>query len=65
MQEEIYQAVWCQVFAQSWGATEGQSLEVRHDRAEMSADKAARCAVESWDESKRHAAIVAKNKEQS
>ena len=69
MEEQIYQDVWCRVFAQSWlwaaqlddnGETTAETCE---EFAGAAADLAAATAVRKRDESKRLAAITAKNQE--
>jgi len=68
MEEQIYQSVWDQVFSRSWdwaARTQADATpEICGAFAAAAADHAAASAVQHWDESKRRAVIVAKNKEQ-
>lgn len=61
MEEQIYQSVWCQVFATTCAVLRGKGV-LTYDLAEEAADNAAHAAVLRWDASKL-AAIVAANKE--
>ncbi len=66
MEEQIYQDVWCHVFAAAWQWTsEHQNAPPATCEvvAGGQANLAAAAAVRQWHESKRLAAITAKNKE--
>ena len=60
MEEQIYQSVWCQVFALICAGPNVGNIE---EHAAKRADAAAAAAVRRWSAAKQHAAIVAANKE--
>lgn len=62
MPEQVYQAVWCQVFAATCVRLHAEDEDHAILNASVEADWAAANAVEKWDDARRTTTIVAANK---